>query len=228
MKSNRFSNINSETVGVLACDECGDYAGAVTTPLSTAPNALQDGRFWWTNNTWNFVQYGDISGVPAAQVLSNLINTPNSTQRHLDIQSIDLYWSTYAVGPGLHQGGLIYNLDRDMTYDEMRRPSHYGDIIDRLRPYQASHYPAPILSYIENGGPMTEDTTADMYITPPELNAAVWSSIIHGARGVVYFNHSFVGPGISSDNFANAYYQTIQSGQTISIYNQAKATNTSV
>ncbi|MEJ0073156.1 MAG: hypothetical protein WDN27_03715 [Candidatus Saccharibacteria bacterium] len=174
-----------------------------------------------------FIEYGDIGGVPAAQVLSNLINTPNSTQRHLDIQSIDLYWLTYAVGPGLGlgQGGLVYNLGRDMTYDEMRRPYHYGDIIDRLRPYQVGHYPAPILSYVENGGPMTEDTTASMYITPPELNAAVWSSIIHGARGVVYFNHTFKGPGPSSDNFANTYYQTVQSGQSISIYAQAKATD---
>ncbi|MEJ0073157.1 MAG: hypothetical protein WDN27_03720 [Candidatus Saccharibacteria bacterium] len=31
----RFSNIGSETVGINSCDECGDYAGAVTTPLST-------------------------------------------------------------------------------------------------------------------------------------------------------------------------------------------------
>jgi hypothetical protein len=229
-ESGRFSNVGTETVGMLACDECGTYAGAVSDPLSSISNALQDNRFWWTNNTWNFIAYGDIGGVPAAQVLSNLINTPNNSQRHLDMQSIDLYWESYSMAssPGLHQGGVIYNLGRDMTPDEMRRAYHYGDIVDRLRAYQVGYYPAPVLSYIENGGPMTEDTTAGTYIAPAELNATVWSSVIHGARGIVYFNHTFAGPAQSQNNFANIYYQTVQAGQTISIYDQAKATNTAV
>ena len=38
------------------------------------------------------------------------------------------------------------------------------------------------------------DTTAATYITPPELNWAVWSSLIHGAREIIYFNHTFYGP----------------------------------
>src|SRR5262249_49204251 len=63
------------------------------------------------------------------------------------------------------------------------------------------------------------------YITPPELNWAVWSSLIHGARGIIYFNHTFAGPDQSDDNLAQTFYQTIQPGQTISIYNQVKATD---
>ena len=31
-------------------------------------------------------------------------------------------------------------------------------------------------------------------ITPPQVRAAVWQSLIAGARGIVYFNHSFGGP----------------------------------
>src|SRR5262249_27592931 len=63
------------------------------------------------------------------------------------------------------------------------------------------------------------------YITPPELNWAVWSSLIHGARGIIYFNHTFAGPDQSDDNLAQPFYQTVQPGQTISIYDQVKATD---
>jgi hypothetical protein len=97
-------------------------------------------------------------------------------------------------------------------------------MVDIARGYQTAS-PAPIFNYVENGGPMSEDTTAASYITPPEMNAAVWSCIIHGARGVIYFNHTFAGPAQTQDNFAAAYYQAIQGSQSISIYNQAKATN---
>ena len=53
----------------------------------------------------------------------------------------------------------------------------------------------PIIAVIEDGGSYTQDTSAADYITPPELNWAVWSSLINGARGIQYFNNSFAGPG---------------------------------
>ena len=34
-------------------------------------------------------------------------------------------------------------------------------------------------------------------IAPAEVRAAVWHSLIAGARGVIYFNHSFGGPCLS-------------------------------
>lgn len=58
------------------------------------------------------------------------------------------------------------------------------------------------------------------------MNCAVWQSIIHGCRMIIYFNHTFGGPQTNDpDNFGNAYFQKVQPGQTISIYAQAKATN---
>ena len=111
-----------------------------------------------------------------------------------------------------------------MTPDEAERGSNYGDMIDTERALQGAH-PAPIFAYIEDGGPFSQDTSASDYITPPELNWAVWSSLIHGARGVIYFNNTFGGPAQSDDNLATPFYQTIQPGQTISIYDQVKATD---
>jgi hypothetical protein len=222
----KFGTLGPETVGLLAADESDPWPA-----IRSTPNRLQDHRFWWTNQTWNFIYFGDFGGVPAADVLSRALVTPNGTTRHLDLQSVDIYWFVSAnTSQGTSQANfnnlnLIYNLDRQPTADEVRRAGHYGSMVDRLRPYQVGHYPAPIGQIVENGGPYFEDTTAASYIQPAELNAAVWSSIIHGARFIVYFNHSFAGPGHSFDNFAASYYRMVQPGQTISIYAQAKATN---
>jgi hypothetical protein len=225
---NRFGPLGPETVGILSADEPSTYSGGVSTPLSTTPNSVQDGRFWWMNNTFHILQFGDLGGVPTSQVLSNLITTPNGTKRHIDAHSTDLYWFAGAEAPFWKSvGGDLYQLGRDMTSDEMSRGSHYGDMVDWARSYQTT-YSIPIYQIIETGGPYTENTSASNYITPPELNWAVWSSIIHGARGIIYFNHSFAGPGGSFDNLSDPYYQTVQPGQTISIYDQVKSTNAMV
>ena len=220
----------SETVGILSADEPQTLATGVTTPLSTTPNSIQDGRFWYMNDTWAFLSssYGGLSPISSsAQVLDTLVTTPDGTQAHIDIQSADLYWfagGKVGISYVLQAGGLLHNLGTNMTPDEVERGSSYGDMIDIERALQAAH-PAPIFAFIEDGGPYNEDTSASDYITPPELNWAVWSSLIHGARGVIYFNHTFGGPAQSDDNLAQPFYQTVQPGQTISIYDQVKATD---
>ena len=225
------SEIGSETVGLLTVDEPNSFQ-YVSDAIASTPNSLQDGRYWWFNNTWNFIEYGlrmTDSGqtVSGSVSLTTQVTTPNGTKRHIDIQSIDQYW--FAGGKAsnwtLAAGGILYDLGRNMTIDEAARGSHYGDMVDRLRALQTT-YPAPIAAFIETGGAAFEDTSGAYYITPPEMNWAVWSSIIHGARQIIYYNHSHAGPAaVSIDNFAQPYFQTIQPGQSISIYDQAKATN---
>ena len=101
----------------------------------------------------------------------------------------------------------------------MTRGMHYGQMVDKIRPWQAGSYPAPLFQFVENGGPYTENTTAGSYITPAQMNAGAWGNIIHGGRALMYFNHSFAGPAVSQDNFAAAYYTSN------GIYAQAKATH---
>jgi len=219
-----------ETVGIQTFDEPNTLADGVTTPLSTTPNSLQDGHFWWMNTTWAFAssQFGGLSPVTSSQqVLDTLVTTPDGTQRHIDIQSLDLYWFTSANVNWVQEvgGENIHNFGRPMTPDEILRGSNYGDMIDLQRALQTDH-PAPIFGYVENGGPDTNSATAASYIQPPELNWAVWSELIHGARGVIYFNTTFGGPAATTyDDLASPYFQTIQPGQTISIYDQTKATD---
>lgn len=49
----------------------------------------------------------------------------------------------------------------------------------------------PVWAFVEVGHPAAEPDAPT--ITGEQIRASVWSSIIHGARGVVYFNHSFAG-----------------------------------
>lgn len=221
--------MGSETVGLLAADEpssMADWESAV----QKLPNSLQDTRFWWVGNTWNFVAYGGLSPLDAdaqgsIQALNTTVASPGGRLRHIDIQSMDIYW--FAEQGNTYEGNLIYKIS-NMTVDQSMRGCLYGDMIDRLRAFQAASvggYPAPIIGIVENGGPLIQNTTTASYITPPQMNWAIWSMIIHGARGIEYFNHTFGGPQQGNDNFAQTFYQTVQPGQTISIYAQAKATN---
>lgn len=60
----------AETVGLLTADEPSTFADGVSTPISTTANSIQDGRFWYINNTWNFIEYGGLNPVNSStQVL---------------------------------------------------------------------------------------------------------------------------------------------------------------
>ena len=141
---------------------------------------------------------------------------------------VDIYWFAGAEAPFWKSfgGGICGRQNRDMTSDEISRGSNYGDMVDYLREY--TNGSIPIFQVVELGGPYTENTSASNYITPPEINWAVWSSIIHGAQGIIYFNHTFAGPAQTIDISADPYYHTVQPGQTISIYDQTKATDARV
>lgn len=81
---------------------------------------------------------------------------------------------------------------RDLTASECRRAANYGWTVDRMRSLVQPAGSKPVWAFVEVGDPFSEPHPAA--ITPSQIRAAVWSSIIHGARGIVYFNHSFGGP----------------------------------
>src|SRR5262249_54242355 len=94
--SNNGGSLGSESVGELSWDEPGTYAQSIYAPLSTTPNSVQDGRFWWTNFTDGWLYWNGISGTPSpgtpAADLFTPVNTPDGTQRHIDDVSVDIYW----------------------------------------------------------------------------------------------------------------------------------------
>ena len=218
-----LSGTGAETVGLLSADE--NYAASVASVNHTA-NSIQDGRYWWLQNTWTVLAYGSIGNTPMSQILTQQLITPNGTTRNFNIDSADVYWFTGSKDGGiLGQDSGIYGLSQ-LTEAQGARGSNYGDMVDILRSYQTTN-PAPIAVFIEDGEPGNNGTDAD-YITPPELNWAAWSSIIHGARQIIYFNHSFTGSNEFDDNVSQAFYQTVQPGQKISIYGQIKSTDAEI
>lgn len=93
----------------------------------------------------------------------------------------------------------------DATQAQCARGSNYGSMMDSIR----KNYPSvvgPIVCWIENGAPYEE--AVGLAITPAQLKWAVWSTLVHGARAIGYFNHTFreEDPLISSNNFNNDGY----------------------
>jgi hypothetical protein len=108
-----------------------------------------------------------------------------------DVVSADNYWFTDPNICGAHEGGAIVGGERDLTPAECRRAANYGWTVDRVRSLVEPAGSKPVWAFVEVGHPFSEDWAPS--ITGPQLRAAVWSSVIHGARGIVYFNHSFGG-----------------------------------
>lgn len=183
------------------------------------------GRFLQCSFTWNQLFYGTISGAPGDSTMPFVMDSPISTagNAHLNIPGDDIYWfagSTVTDGGGPpYYGQQIYGTAALLTADQCARGPHYGDMIDKMRTWLGT-YPAPVISaYIETDDGLVG--TGSRQITPPEWNWAMWSSIIHGARGIICFSTT----SNFSDGATFGFQTTIQSGQSVSMYNQAVATH---
>jgi hypothetical protein len=113
-----------------------------------------------------------------------------------DVVSADTYWFTDPSICAKGEGGAIIGYTRDLTPDECRLAANYGWTIERIRTLQKAGNTTPIWAFVEAGHPFKDSANATT-ITAPQIRAAVWSSLIHGARGVIYFNHNFGGDCIS-------------------------------
>ena len=116
-----------------------------------------------------------------------------------DVVSSDIYWFTDPNIASGTEGGKLLNHGRPLTPSETRRAANYGYTIDRMRALNAMGGPRkPIWTFVEVGWPFSESAAQNARaILPAEIKAAVWQSIIAGARGVIYFNHSMGGPNRS-------------------------------
>jgi hypothetical protein len=130
----------------------------------------------------------------------------------VDVLSVDNYWFTDKDICNYSQGGRLLGKDPNqytkfMSKDECHRPSNYGLTVDTVRKLVKPAGSKPIWNFVELA--RLEDTAA-LDITPPQITAAVWSSIIHGARGIVYFNHSFGGKCPTDNVIRNSCFKAVQ------------------
>lgn len=108
-----------------------------------------------------------------------------------DVVSADNYWFTdpYICGPS--EGGAVLAAGSQLAPEKCRLAANYGWTVDRVRSLVQPAMGKPVWAFVEVGHPFTQADAPT--ISGPEIRAAVWSSLIHGARGIVYFNHNFGG-----------------------------------
>lgn len=112
-----------------------------------------------------------------------------------DVVSADNYWFTDIGICNESEGGQKLDIPRDLMENECRLAANYGWTVSRLRSLVVPQGSKPVWGFVEVGHPASELEAPT--ITPPQIRAAVWHSIIAGARGIIYFNHSFNGSCVS-------------------------------
>ena len=181
----RGVSFGAETAGWMNSDELDMTQGpsgcqTVQTLNSTFPG---DGRLRYAN-------YG--KGVAFWQTNTQAACFANAVH----LPSIDIYWFTDTNVCGISEGGRLFTGGaRALTQAECRRASNYGAIVNRVRNLISPLGSKPMWNFVEVGWPFTETASQGARtIAPEEIRAAVWHSLIAGARGIIYFNHSFGGP----------------------------------
>ena len=89
------------------------------------------------------------------------------------------------------EGGALVAGGADLSAAQCHRAANYGATVRRVRRLVSPARSKPVWAFVELGHPYTEAHWPT--ITPPQVRAAVWQSLIAGARGIIYFNHSFGG-----------------------------------
>lgn len=142
-------------------------ASGVSDSKMTYSNYGKGVTFWWSD-----------------EEAARFVNT------YQDVVSADNYWFTDPNICGLGEGAALVGGKRPLTDSECRLAANYGWTVDRVRSLVSPVGSKPVWAFVELGQPFDASTKAT---TGPQIRAAVWSSIIHGARGIIYFNHSFGG-----------------------------------
>lgn len=90
-----------------------------------------------------------------------------------------------------------------------RRSASYGKVLDRMRKLDGlDSQRQPIWAFVEDGHPFSENYAPT--ITGDQAAGAVMNSIIHDARGVIYFNHNFGGGCISQHVLRDCGAKTVR------------------
>lgn len=112
------------------------------------------------------------------------------------VVSADNYWFTDRGICRAHEGGMLKkNGESDLSDTECQLAANYGLTTKYVRSLVQPRYAIPVWNFVELGHPAAPES--DGTIMGPQIRGAVWSSIINGARGIIYFAHNFGGPCLS-------------------------------
>jgi len=113
----------------------------------------------------------------------------------VNIPSADVYWfsDNNACGPG--EGGAEVAVFKQ---NNCHNAVNYGWLVNRVRSLVSPLGTKPVWAFVEVNCPF--GGAGDLCASTAQMKAAVCHSLIAGARGIVYFNHSFkAGNGCPSD-----------------------------
>lgn len=192
MDDNGMSWIGGELPNMTRSSPCwvGDFyddeIDGTITPASAAFAALDDmkaafpdhDKFRYTNytvqviNTW-------MADADAEKFVND----------YTDVFSIDQYWLTVPFCSGEPYSGDYYFI-QPIPEASCRTANTYGQTMDMLRVRDiADNKRQPIWNYIENVSGSAGDQIGATVPTPAEIKGAAMSSLIHEARGLIWFNN---------------------------------------
>ena len=109
-----------------------------------------------------------------------------------NVVSADNYWFTDDRICRADEGGALKrNGEAALTPAECHLAANYGLTTRYVRSLVQPRAAMPVWNFVELGAPFADGLGGT--ITGPQMRAAVWSSIINGARGIVYFVHNLGG-----------------------------------
>lgn len=116
-----------------------------------------------------------------------------------DVVSVDKYWYTipHCSNEPYRDVSLV-----PIAQPECRTASSYGRTMQALRQRDAEDGKLqPLWQFVENMGGTDSEASFSGNIHPEQLRGAVMNSIIHEARGILYFNQSLAGDCRGSNVF---------------------------
>ncbi|MET4159271.1 hypothetical protein [Agromyces sp. PvR057] len=116
---------------------------------------------------------------------------------YTDVVSADTYWFSDPNICGASEGGWGPGGGEELAVHECRIAANYGWTVEYVRSLVSPAGSRPVWAFVEVGRPFDDGSLPT--VTGAQIRAAVWSSLIHGARGVIYFNHGF-GDECGSEN----------------------------
>jgi hypothetical protein len=154
-----------------------------------------DGRFKYTNFT-QIVMSTDIKAADAEKYVN----------AYADAVSLDMYWYTIPFCDLTPYRDVYIT---PIKQSNCRTASSYGRIVDSLRIRDAADGKLqPLWQVVElvNGGPGEGPFLGN--VTGGQVKGAVMNSIIHEARGILYFNQSMSGTCASGNLIRSTEYQS--------------------
>ena len=170
----RGVSFGAETAGWMNSDEIDMTQGAPGCQTVKNRNSLfpADGRLRYAN-----------FGKGVAYWLSN--TEAACFVNAVDVPSADVYWFSDNNACGAGEAGTKPGV---VTANRCHVAANYSWLVNRERSLIQPAGSKPVWAFVEVGCPFGPDWPC---IRIEQIKPAVWHSIIAGAQGIVYFNHSF-------------------------------------